>query len=73
MISTSARGSASFASTQARVDLVEDLLRLALDVLVEVLGHDAGQVDGVAVLDGVRQDAARIVAHDAHRLISSRI
>jgi len=42
MISTSARGSASFASTQAR-----------------------------AVLDGVRQDAARIVAHDAHRLTSS--
>ena len=39
------------------VDLVQDLLGLALDVLVEVLRDHAGEVDGVAVLHGLGKDA----------------
>jgi len=55
---------------QQAVDVVEDLLGLAFYVLVDVLGDDAGEVDGVAVLHGLGQDGGRIVTRDAHGLAS---
>src|SRR5438094_891569 len=54
------------ALAEQAVDLVEHFFRLSLDVLLQALGDDASEVHGAAVLDGLRKDAARIVAHDAH-------
>src|SRR2546421_5016326 len=54
------------ALAEQAVDLVQHFFRLSLDVLLQALGDDASEVHGAAVLDGLRKDAARIVAHDAH-------
>src|SRR5437867_3281235 len=56
---------------QGLVDLLEDLLRLALGVRRRVGRHHAGEVHGVAVNDRLAQSRSDAVPLDRHRLILS--
>src|SRR2546425_459549 len=51
------------------VDLLQDLLGLALDVGGGIAGDLARQVDGVAMHDGGAQALARLDALDAHGVL----
>ncbi len=51
---------------QETVDLGQDLLRLTLDVLRDVVGNDAGSEDEAVGLDDLGEDLGRLVADDAH-------
>src|SRR5215471_9531613 len=56
---------------QGLVDLLEDLLSLALGVRRGVTRHHAGEVHGVAVNDRLAQSRSDAVPLDRHRLILS--